>query len=134
MNMTNMLLEGRFFKNQEASAKMSWLFLVIGTLLILITMYFRNAIIDVLALFAISTTLFYLDTYKFIPEGYEISLSFVLFSIFSCYSWNTLISFYFASQDKKFLKSAFGSYISPELIDQMYEKRRGTKTWWRFWY
>ena len=28
--------------------------------------------------------------------------------------------FYFASKDKKFLKSAFSSYISPELIDEMY--------------
>jgi adenylate cyclase len=35
--------------------------------------------------------------------------------------WNTFLNFYLSNKDKAFLKNAFGNYISPELIDEMYK-------------
>ena len=45
-----------------------------------------------------------------------------MLSIIACYSWNTFLNFYLSNKDRQFLKSAFENYISPELIEEMYEK------------
>ena len=67
-------------------------------------------------------SLYLYDTYYLTPQGYEIKLFFCLLSIIACYSWNTFLNFYLSNKDRVFLKSAFENYISPELIDEMYEK------------
>jgi adenylate cyclase len=121
MNMTHMLLEGMFFKPTLESERLSWTLLLIGTLLILIIQFFGNAIIDVAGLVAIVAGLLIYDLKVLTPEGYEIKLFFILLSVIGCYSWNTFLHFYLANKDKSFLKSAFGNYISPELIDEMYK-------------
>lgn len=122
MNMVNMLLEGRFFKPYEESTKISWIILIAGTLLILFIQFFENPLLDLFSVVAITGGFYFLDTYYLLPMGYEIKLFFCLLSVFLCYSWNTFLHFYLANKDKKFLKEAFGSYISPELIDQMYSQ------------
>lgn len=121
MNMLNMLLEGNFFKRADQSMTYSWLILIIGTLLLLITQFFGNALFDLMALVSIAAAMFLGDLYFLTPQGYEIKLFFCLFSVIGCYSWNTFLHFYLASKDKQFLKNAFGNYISPELIDEMYK-------------
>ena len=120
MNMTKMLLDGDNFKPQSDSTVYSWLLLIIGTILILIIQYFGNAILDLFAVLVMVSTAYLVDTYYLLPLGYDIKLFFCLFSIVACYSWNTFVNFYLANKDKAFLKNAFGSYISPELIDEMY--------------
>lgn len=121
MNMTHMLLDGYFYKNESDSTFMSWSILVIGTFLILLIQFFGNPVLDIVAVLTISIGLLFYDLYYLTPQGYQIKLFFCIFSIAACYSWNTLLHFYLANKDKQFLKSAFGNYISPELIDEMYE-------------
>jgi adenylate cyclase len=121
MNMAHMLLEGKFFKPAIESERISWALLIAGTLLILIIQFFGNAIFDVAGLVAIIGGLIFYDLSVLTPEGHEIKLFFILVSIIGCYSWNTFLHFYLANKDKSFLKSAFGNYISPELIDEMYK-------------
>jgi len=121
MNMTRMLLEGNFFKNENDSTTMSWLLLVIGTLLILIIQFFGNPVYDIIAVLSLSFGVVYYDLFYLTPEGYQIKLFFCLFSMGACYSWITLVNFYTANKDKVFLKNTFGNYISPELIEEMYE-------------
>ena len=127
MNMTHMLMEGIFFAPYEESTKYSWLILILGTLLILVIQLYGNALLDLFSVLAISSGVYYLDTFHLLPKGYEIKLFFCLFSIGSCYSWNTFLHFYLANKDKAFLKNAFGNYISPELIDEMYETNEAPK-------
>lgn len=127
MNMTHMLMEGKFFAPYEESTKYSWLILILGTLLILVIQLYGNALLDLVSVLAITGGVFYLDTYYLLPKGYEIKLFFCMFSIGACYSWNTFLHFYIANKDKAFLKNAFGSYISPELIDEMYETGEAPK-------
>jgi adenylate cyclase len=120
MNLTQMLLEGRFFKPQEDSTFISWAILLGGSLIILLIQFFGNAILDITSTVIMIAGLYWYDTYVLIPQGYEIKLFFCFFAIVASYSWNTFLHFYLANKDKAFLKSAFGSYISPELIDEMY--------------
>lgn len=127
MNMTHMLLEGNFFAPYEDSAMYSWMILFLGTLLILAVQLYGNALIDLIAVTLISGGVYYLDTFHLLPQGYEIKLFFCLFSIGACYSWNTFLHFYMANKDKAFLKKAFGNYISPELIDEMYTNGEAPK-------
>ncbi|WP_127717249.1 adenylate/guanylate cyclase domain-containing protein [Halobacteriovorax sp. HLS] len=120
MNLTQMLLEGRFFRPQNDSTFISWSILLGGSLIILLIQFFENPILDITSTIVLIAGLYYYDTYYLIPDGYEVKLFFCFFSIVSSYSWNTFLHFYLANKDKAFLKSAFGSYISPELIDEMY--------------
>lgn len=121
MNMLNMLLEGRFMKPANDSMMWSWILLGVGTLAILITMFFGNALIDLIVLVTVVAGMVIGDIEYFTPNGFEIKLFFCLLSVLGCYSWSTFLHFYLANKDKQFLKSAFGSYISPELIDEMYK-------------
>lgn len=120
LNMTDMLLKGHFYKPIKESTSKSWWMLILSSLAILIIMTFGNALIDLASVILLSAGLFLYDVYFLIPEGYQIKLFFCLFCIGACYSWNTFLHFYLANKDKAFLKSAFGNYISPELIDEMY--------------
>ncbi|MFQ6612222.1 MAG: CHASE2 domain-containing protein [Fidelibacterota bacterium] len=43
------------------------------------------------------------------------------------YTGNVIYKFINEQKDKRFLKSTFGAYISPELIDQMYEEKQEPK-------
>ena len=120
MNVVNQLLSGRAFKPQSESMKITWITLTICTLLILIVQLFGNALYDLLALVVICTVMYYIDITYFLPNGYELGMFFCLLSVVACYSWTTFLNFYLANKDKAFLKDAFSTYISPELIDDMY--------------
>lgn len=121
MNMASMLINGKSFLPQEKSTRYTWAILFGATLLILLIQLLKNALLDLVSVIVLVTGLFYFDTYYLIPKGFEIRLFFCFFSVVVCYSWVTFINFYLASKDKNFLKNAFSSYISPELIDDMYK-------------
>lgn len=121
MNFVQMLIDGYYFKNFGDSAQLSWILLIGSVLILLLIQLKENPIYDLFALVILVIGLYYADTYIFIAQGYETKLFWCLFALFMCYSWNTIVNFYMANQDKAFLKNAFGNYISPELIDEMYE-------------
>jgi adenylate cyclase len=127
MAVTQMLLEQHFFKLTQDSLTYSWILLLIGAFFVVALSFLNNPIVDLTAMIALSALFFVGDLYYFIPKGYEITLFFILLSVVGIYAWQTFINFYFANQDKKFLKSAFGNYISPELIDEMYESGEAPK-------
>jgi adenylate cyclase len=121
MNAVHMLLEGKFSKDEADSTEISWGVLIGGTIIMLAVMFLGNPLIDLSTVVGLIGGLYYIDTYYLLPAGYEIKLFFCFFSIVACYSWNTFLHFYLANKDKQFLKNAFGTYISPELIDEMYK-------------
>ena len=47
--------------------------------------------------------------------------------IFLTYGSNVIFQFLHEQKDKKFLKETFGTYISPDLIDEMYEQKQAPK-------
>jgi len=50
-----------------------------------------------------------------------------LAGVFFTYSSNIIFQFLHEQKDKKFLKETFGTYISPDLIDKMYEQKQAPK-------
>ena len=62
-----------------------------------------------------------------IAESYVMPLVAPLAVIGVTYVSNVLYRFLNEQKDKKFLKSTFGAYISPALIDQMYEEKQEPK-------
>ncbi len=119
MNLLKMLLDGKFYKPQDDSAKLSWSILAIGSVLMIGMMLFGNAIADLFTMILLSTGVFLLDTYYLIPQGYEVKLFYCMFSIISCYSWTTFLNFYLTSKEKAKIKGTFSRYVSPSIVNEM---------------
>lgn len=62
-----------------------------------------------------------------IGESLLIPIAMPIAGIVLTYTSNVIYKFLNEQKDKKFLKSTFGTYISPELIDQMYENKKEPK-------
>ncbi len=119
MNMTHMLLEGKFFVSESDSTKYSWILLTLGSALIIGTMFLGNAILDFLVVNAIIAGFLYIDTYYFIPKGYNIRLFFCILSVVMCYSWSTFLHFYQSNKEKKKIKGTFSRYLAPSIVNDL---------------
>lgn len=119
MNMVHMLLEGKFLVSEEESAKISWIMLIGGTITMIVVMLLGNAILDLFVAITIVTGLFFLDTYYFIPQGYNSRLFFCLFAVLTCYSWSTFLHFYQSNKEKKKIKGTFSRYLAPSIVNDL---------------
>jgi adenylate cyclase len=121
MNMVQMLMDQHIFKPIDQSIYWSWIILAIGIVGLIGVSLFGHALYDTLFVIAFSVGLYFLDLKYFLPQGHQLTMVFIYFGVLGTYSINTILNFYFASKDKQFLKAIFGNYLSPELIDMMYE-------------
>ncbi len=119
MNMVHMLLDGKFFVSDYDSAKMSWYFLIVGTAIIIGVMLLGNAILDFFVVNILILAFLYIDTYYFIPKGYNIRLFFCLLSVVLCYSWSTFLHFYQSNKEKKKIKGTFSRYLAPSIVNDL---------------
>jgi len=119
MNMVHMLLEGKFLVSENESAKISWIMLIGGSVIIICVMLLGHPVLDFVAVFAIMAGLFYLDTYHFIPKGYNNRLFFCLLSVLSCYSWSTFLHFYASNKEKKKIRGTFSRYLAPSIVNDL---------------
>ena len=62
-----------------------------------------------------------------IGESYIIPIVAPIVSLVVTYVGNVIYKFIVEQKDKKYLKSTFGAYISPDLIDQMYSNKQEPK-------
>jgi adenylate cyclase len=122
MHFFKMLLDGYLWREITDSVYMTWAILLLSIAVLLLVQMKGNPILDLVTVTALVVAIYYYDVHVLIPGGYETRLFFTFFAIIGCYSWITFLHFHSANEDKVFLKSAFGSYISPELIDEMYSK------------
>ena len=71
---------------------------------------------------------YFLTDFILLPPDFNKSIFmpiiFPISSIILTYAFNLAYKLITEGQDKAFLKASFGSYISPELIDQMYESKQ----------
>lgn len=118
-NMTQMLLDGAFFKGKDSSIKISWAIMLICTLLIIVIQSFGHALVDLLVIFLLTVGTLLFDIYYLTPIGHEIKLFFCLFSMVAVYSWNTLLNFYLTSREKKQIRGTFSRFVAPAIVDQM---------------
>lgn len=127
MSMVSMMLDGRYIQNNDDSFLYSWILLILGSIGMILIARLENATFDTLFVVTFSIGVFVSDIFYFMPHGYTLSVFFILVSVIGTYAWETLLDFYSASKDKAFLRHAFENYISPELIDQMYESGEDPK-------
>lgn len=119
MNMAQMLLDKNFFKIHSTSVGTSLFILTIGMLVFLFFQRFKNAFVDILVLAGTIVSIYLLDHFYFLPQGYELSLFFCYFCFTSCYSWNTFLEFWETSKEKKHIKGTFARYVAPTVVDEM---------------
>jgi len=119
MNVVSMLLNGYTFQDKDTTAKISWTLIICGSILIILIQLFKNAIIDLIGVTLICAAMFYLDRLYFLPKGYEVKLFFALLSVILIYLWNTFLSFYITSREKKQIKGTFSRYVSPAIVNEM---------------
>lgn len=62
-----------------------------------------------------------------VGKSYVMPIVAPLAGITFTYASNVIFQFLHEQKDKKFLKETFGTYISPDLIDKMYEKKQAPK-------
>jgi len=114
-----MLLEGKFFVSESESTKYSWILLVLGSTIIIVTMFFGHAVLDFVVINSIVVAFLYVDTYYLIPRGYNIRLFFCLLSVLLCYSWSTFLHFYQSNKEKKKIKGTFSRYLAPSIVNDL---------------
>lgn len=120
-NVVRMFLDGAFVKPHETSTKLSWLILVACAAASVLAGLLRSPVVDAAVLAGFVGGLVALDQWALLPRGYEVRLFFCFLSLSGCYLWTTFLSFYESNRDKRFLRSAFGAYLSPKLIRRMHE-------------
>ncbi|OUR99602.1 hypothetical protein A9Q84_00860 [Halobacteriovorax marinus] len=121
MNMAQMMLDKRNFAPKNSSFLWSWCLMLLGTFSMIAISWKESAFYDAIFVISFSLGLILSDTFYFSPLGYELTLFFVLHAVIGSYLWITMLDFYNTTKDKAFLRQAFGNYISPELIEMMYD-------------
>lgn len=119
MNFANMLLDGRFYKNQDTNVLISWSILIGATLIMILVMLLNNAVLDLVTMILLVGGIYTVDTFYLIPIGYQLKLFFCLLSVVAIYSWSTFLNFYLTNQEKKQIKGTFSSFVSPAVVDEM---------------
>lgn len=119
MNMFHILRNQFFFKPLDQSILNSFYILFGSISLLLITMYFGKAILDIFMLLSILGGVYALDYFIFLPQGFELRLFSTFFAMISSYSWITFLNFNQASAEKKQIKGAFSRYVAPSIVNDM---------------
>ena len=119
MNIVHMLLDGNFFVSENESTKYSWILLIFGSMLIIGVMLLDHAVLDFVVVNAIIVGFLILDTYYFLPRGYNLRLFFCIFSVAFCYSWSTFLHFYQSNKEKKKIKGTFSRYLAPSIVNDL---------------
>lgn len=119
MNVVNMLMHQFFYEHLEDSVKYSFLVLSIAVIILLVIMYFNNAILDLFTVVVLLFGIYWIDLKFFLPYGYELKLFFTFFAIVASYSWITFLNFNQSNAEKKQIKGAFSSYVAPSIVDDM---------------
>ena len=119
MNMTHMMLDGKHFKPSGKSTYLSWILLIGTSILMIFIMTFQSATLDILTAIFMASTILLTDIYYLTPQGYEVRLFFILFSILTCYLWGTTVEFYATTKEKKKIRNTFKRFISPDVVEDM---------------
>ncbi len=119
MNMLKMLLDKFSFKASSESTIMLLILTFIPILILMLIGFFKNAILDLFTLIFFITAIIILDVKYLYAEGYDIKLFTCIFSIFSCYMWNTFLNFYVANKEKKQIRGTFSRFVAPSVVNKM---------------
>ena len=110
-----------YFKRPAKIFKMEMIIVLAVGLLFSPLMIWGRAAFSGLAIVAYLVGYYFVDKYFWFGKGTWVFMAIPYIEILSMFLLTMLIKYMGEEKDKQFLKSAFGSYISPELIDEMYQ-------------
>ncbi len=114
------ILKNNFMKRPEKIFKME-LLIILGVGLLFSPMFiWGHALSSGLSVLAFVLGYYFVDHYFWFSKGIWVYMAGPYIEILSMFVSTTLVKYILEEKDKKFLKSAFSSYISPELIDEMH--------------
>lgn len=115
------IIKGQFMKRPPEIFEIE-LYIVIGVgILFAPLMIWGPALISGAAALIFMVGYYFVDKYIWFDQGIWAYMAIPYMEILSMFIVTNMIKYISEERDKKFLKSAFGSYISPELIDEMYD-------------
>ncbi|MFK7828030.1 MAG: CHASE2 domain-containing protein [Oligoflexales bacterium] len=114
------IIRSNYLKRPKTIYQTELLIVLIVGLLFAPLMIWGKAVISGIAVLMFLIGYYYFDKYVWFANGVWAYLFVPYVEILSMFVLTNLFKYITEEKDKKFLKSAFGSYISPELIDEMY--------------
>lgn len=109
------------FYKRPASIFKTELLLILGIGIIFSPLFiWGRAVVSGITVFAFLLGYYYVDKYFWFNNGIWAFMAIPYVQILSMFILTNLFKYITEEKDKKFLKNAFGSYISPELIEEMY--------------
>ena len=109
-----------YFKRPAKIFKMEMIIVFAVGLFFSPLMIWGRAMFSGIAVIAYLAAYFFVDQYFWFGKGTWVFMGIPYIEILAMFLLTMLIKYMGEEKDKQFLKSAFGSYISPELIDEMY--------------
>ena len=115
------LLTGDFLRpsNNDTSIIVILLLMTIGAALFSLLYAYLSATKAFFIFGFIMGIIGYLDVWVYFSNNINIDTSFLFCELNAIYLLSALIKYVLEERDKKFLKSAFGNYISPEVIENL---------------
>lgn len=118
-NLLDTIVSGDFLVRPDwmGGAEMVYV-LVAGLLTIVIAQRFR-ALWSGMALIFLSAAVLTLSFYLFQNQGLLINFVYVISATLLIFSFNTFLSYIREEQEKAYIRSAFGQYLSPVVVEQL---------------
>ena len=114
------ILTKNFFKRPSTIYSTELLIVFLIGLFFAPLMIWGNASLSGIATLVFIIGYYIIDKYFWFDKGIWAYIFVPYCEVLSMFTLTNLFKYITEEKDKKFLKSAFGSYISPELIDEMY--------------
>ncbi|MBL8026178.1 MAG: adenylate/guanylate cyclase domain-containing protein [Fibrobacteres bacterium] len=115
------IIQGNFMKDPEVW-KTFLILLILVALAALISQFVKPFI--ALPLIIIAGLAYFLYAFGEFEKGINLEVIRPIIGLFGAFIFTLIYKYITEEKDKKFLKATFQSYLSPELIDQMYENRQ----------
>lgn len=103
---------------QEARIVEQRLILLIGILLSAILSYLRP-MVGLFFSIVIFSIVFYVSYYMMFTENEILNISYILITLIFVFMTVTMFNYFFEGKQKRFIAGAFGTYLSPELVEQL---------------
>lgn len=114
------IVRNRYLQRPLSIYQTELLIVLIVGLLFAPLMIWGRAVISGIAVLVFLLGYYYFDKYVWFANGTWAYIAIPYVEILGMFVLTNLFKYISEEKDKKFLKQAFGSYISPELIDEMY--------------
>ncbi len=118
-NMISGLLEGRLFVKPDYAVGYEVVILLVAGLTLAFVLPLFSAIVAVLVSVGVAALLVALNYYLFMAQGLVTPVASALVMVGTAFALNMSYGYFVESRSKRELANLFGTYVPPELVDEM---------------